>query len=157
MENPDDIKREQLEKRYKKLEKDYTALYEQLNAAENAQNKNNLQLQIDSIYEEMKKNDNEIKQLKPNSFFSLVKILTANLDTDIAINSAIQTAYKSCCSRNSLQTKVESVKSIVEDLYNLDKRNLHSNEKFNHNDNTAKFIKSLITNSQIPQTKLEDL
>ncbi|MFM5888885.1 MAG: hypothetical protein ACKOQS_11440, partial [Dolichospermum sp.] len=25
MENPDDIKREQLEKRYKKLEKDYTA------------------------------------------------------------------------------------------------------------------------------------
>ncbi|MFM6815530.1 MAG: hypothetical protein ACKPKB_04865, partial [Dolichospermum sp.] len=26
MENPDDIKREQLEKRYKKLEKDYTAL-----------------------------------------------------------------------------------------------------------------------------------
>ncbi|MFM6282774.1 MAG: hypothetical protein ACKN9K_30760, partial [Dolichospermum sp.] len=46
---------------------------------------------------------------------------------------------------------------MVEDLYNLDKRNLHSNEKFNHNDNTAKFIKSLITNSQIPQTKLEDL
>ncbi|MFM6043236.1 MAG: hypothetical protein ACKPCC_11665, partial [Dolichospermum sp.] len=91
---------------------------------------------------------------------SLVKILTANLDTDIAINSAIQTAYKSCCSRNSLQTKVESVKSIVEDLYNLDKRNLHSNEKFNHNDNTAKFIKSLITlitDSRIPQTTLEDL
>ncbi|MFM6765299.1 MAG: hypothetical protein ACKPJ9_16450 [Dolichospermum sp.] len=167
MENPDDIKREQLEKRYKKLEKDYTALYEQLNAAENAQNKNNLQLQIDSIYEEMKKNDNEIKQLKPNSFFSLVKILTANLDTDIAINSAIQTAYKSCCSRNSLQTKVESVKSIqtkvesvesiVKDLYDLDKRNSHSNEKFNHNDNTAKFIKSLITDSRIPQTTLEDL
>ncbi|MFM8006603.1 MAG: hypothetical protein ACKO86_17060, partial [Dolichospermum sp.] len=96
-----------------------------------------------------------------------VKILTANLDTDIAINSAIQTAYKSCCSRNSLQTKVESVKSIqtkvesvesiVKDLYDLDKRNSHSNEKFNHNDNTAKFIKSLITDSRIPQTTLEDL
>jgi len=84
------------------------------------------------------------------SFLSLIQVLTANLDT--AINSAIQTAYKSCGLVNSPQTTVEG---IVKDLYDWDKRNLDSNEKFNHNDNTAQFIKYLITNSQIPQTKLE--
>ena len=86
------------------------------------------------------------------SFLSLIQALTANLDT--AINSAIQTAYKSCGLVNSPQTTVEG---IVKDLYDGDKRNLDSNEKFNHNDNTAQFIKYLITNSQIPQTKLENL
>lgn len=84
------------------------------------------------------------------SFLSLIQALTANLDT--SINSAIQTAYKSCGLVNSPQTTVEG---IVKDLYDGDKRNLDSNEKFNHNDNTAQFIKYLITNSQIPQTKLE--
>ena len=84
------------------------------------------------------------------SFLSLIQALTANLDT--SINSAIQTAYKSCGLVNSPQTTVEG---IVKDLYDWDKRNLDSNEKFNHNDNTAQFIKYLITNSQIPQTKLE--
>ncbi|OBQ11324.1 MAG: hypothetical protein AN482_08875 [Anabaena sp. LE011-02] len=84
------------------------------------------------------------------SFLSLIQVLTTNLDT--AINSAIQTAYKSCGLVNSPQTTVEG---IVKDLYDWDKRNLDSNEKFNHNDNTAQFIKYLITNSQIPQTKLE--
>jgi hypothetical protein len=84
------------------------------------------------------------------SFLSLIQALTANLDT--AINFAIQTAYKSCGLVNSPQTTVEG---IVKDLYDWDKRNLDSNEKFNHNDNTAQFIKYLITNSQIPQTKLE--
>ncbi|MFM6245795.1 MAG: hypothetical protein ACKPFD_14275 [Dolichospermum sp.] len=157
MEKPDDIKREQLEKAYKEKKKDYEDVYNQLNETQNAETKNQLERQKKRLEEELKEIDNKIEKLRPNS---LVKILTANLDTDIAINSAIQTAYKSCCSRNSLQTKVESVKSIVEDLYNLDKRNLHSNEKFNHNDNTAKFIKSLITlitDSRIPQTTLEDL
>ena len=86
------------------------------------------------------------------SFLSLIQALTANLDT--AINSAIQTAYKACYSWGNLLITVEG---IVKDLYNLDKRSLDSNIKFNHNDNTAKFIKYLITNSQIPQTKLEDL
>jgi hypothetical protein len=84
------------------------------------------------------------------SFLSLIQALTANLDT--AINFAIQTAYKSCGLVNSPQTTVEG---IVKDLYDGDKRNLDSDEKFNHNDNTAQFIKYLITNSQIPQTKLE--
>ena len=84
------------------------------------------------------------------SFLSLIQALTANLDT--SINFAIQTAYKSCGLVNSPQTTVEG---IVKDLYDWDKRNLDSNEKFNHNDNTAQFIKYLITNSQIPQTKLE--
>ena len=84
------------------------------------------------------------------SFLSLIQVLTTNLDT--AINFAIQTAYKSCGLVNSPQTTVEG---IVKDLYDGDKRNLDSNEKFNHNDNTAQFIKYLITNSQIPQTKLE--
>ncbi|MBS9395819.1 MAG: hypothetical protein HEQ31_22725 [Dolichospermum sp. OL03] len=69
------------------------------------------------------------------SFLSLIQALTANLDT--AINSAIQTAYKSCGLVNSPQTTVEG---IVKDLYDWDKRNLDSNEKFNHNDNTAQFI-----------------
>ncbi|MFM6099634.1 MAG: hypothetical protein ACKPCG_16075, partial [Dolichospermum sp.] len=154
MEKPDDIKREQLEKAYKEKKKDYEDVYNQLNETQNAETKNQLERQKKRLEEKLEEIYNEIEKLRPNS---LVKILTANLDTDIAINSAIQTAYKSCCSRNSLQTKVESVKSIVEDLYNLDKRNLHSNEKFNHNDNTAKFIKSLITDSRIPQTTLEDL
>lgn len=85
------------------------------------------------------------------SFLSLIQVLTPNLDKDI--NSAIQTAYKSCCSQGNLTTTVE----IVKYLYNLDQRNLDSNIKFNHNDNTAKFIKYLITNSQIPQTTLAKL
>ncbi len=42
-------------------------------------------------------------------------------------------------------------------MYNLDKRNLDSNETFNHNHYTAKFIKYLINNSQISQTRLENL
>ncbi|MFM6527203.1 MAG: hypothetical protein ACKPIB_02765, partial [Dolichospermum sp.] len=154
MEKPDDIELEQLKKAYEEKTKDYKDVYNQLNETQNAETKNQLERQKKRLEEKLEEIYNEIEKLRPNS---LVKILTANLDTDIAINSAIQTAYKSCCSRNSLQTKVESVKSIVEDLYNLDKRNLHSNEKFNHNDNTAKFIKSLITDSRIPQTTLEDL
>ncbi|MFM6859047.1 MAG: hypothetical protein ACKPKG_00055 [Dolichospermum sp.] len=164
MEKPDDIKREQLEKAYEEKTKDYKDVYNQLNETQNAETKNQLERQKKRLEEKLEEIYNEIEKLRPNS---LVKILTANLDTDIAINSAIQTAYKSCCSRNSLQTKVESVKSIqtkvesvesiVKDLYDLDKRNSHSNEKFNHNDNTAKFIKSLITDSRIPQTTLEDL
>ncbi|MFM6082414.1 MAG: hypothetical protein ACKPCI_28525, partial [Dolichospermum sp.] len=68
----------------------------------------------------------------------------------------IQTAYKACHLSGHI-TDTVTVGAIVKDLYDLDKRNLDSNEKFNHNDNTAKFIKYLITNSQIPQTKLEDL
>lgn len=87
------------------------------------------------------------------SFLSLIQILTANLDEHI--NSAIKTAYQSSCRDNLSQNIRTTVADIVQDLYDVDKRNLDSNIKFNHNDNTAKFIKYLITNSQIPQTKLE--
>ncbi|MFM5890440.1 MAG: hypothetical protein ACKOQS_19490 [Dolichospermum sp.] len=155
MEKPDEIKLKELEKRFKAKQEDIEAVSNQITETKDAETKNQLERQENRLYEELKKIEQEIEKLKSGSFSNLINILTANLDT--AINSAIQTAYKSCCSRNSLQTKVESVKSIVEDLYNLDKRNLHSNEKFNHNDNTAKFIKSLITDSRIPQTTLEDL
>ncbi|MDB9454125.1 trypsin-like peptidase domain-containing protein [Dolichospermum circinale] len=86
------------------------------------------------------------------SFFNLINILTANLDTHI--NYAIEIAYKACSSRTNIPTTVEA---IVKDLYDLDKRNLDSNEKFNHKDNVGKFIKYLITKSHIPQSKLEDL
>ena len=86
------------------------------------------------------------------SFFNLINILTANPDKDIT--SAIQTAYQACCSSGNIPV---TVADIVKDLYDLDKRNLDSNIKFNHNDNTAKFIKSLITNLQIPEILLKDL
>lgn len=89
------------------------------------------------------------------SFLSLIQILTANLDKHI--NSAIKTAYQSSCRDNLSQNIRTTVADIVKDLYDVDKRNLDSNIKFNHNDNTAKFIKYLITNSQIHQTKLENL
>lgn len=90
------------------------------------------------------------------SFLSLIQVLTANLDT-----ATIQTVYK-CYGKdhglvNSHQTTVEG---IIKDLYDLDKRNLDSNIKFNRNHHTTKFIKYLITNNhihQIHQTKLEDL
>jgi hypothetical protein len=90
------------------------------------------------------------------SFLSLIQVLTANLDT-----ATIQTAYKYYGNAhglvNSHQTTVEG---IIKDLYDLDKRNLDSNIKFNRNHHTTKFIKYLITNNhihQIHQTKLEDL
>ncbi|MDB9490518.1 trypsin-like peptidase domain-containing protein [Dolichospermum circinale CS-534/05] len=90
------------------------------------------------------------------SFLSLIQVLIANLDT-----ATIQTAYKYYGNAhglvNSHQTTVEG---IIKDLYDLDKRNLDSNIKFNRNHHTTKFIKYLITNNhihQIHQTKLEDL
>ncbi|MFM7372141.1 MAG: hypothetical protein ACKO2Z_31025, partial [Sphaerospermopsis kisseleviana] len=64
MAKPDDIKLEQLEKRHKELKKDYEALCEQLNATGNAQDKNNLQRQIDILYKEMKDTDQQIEELK---------------------------------------------------------------------------------------------
>jgi hypothetical protein len=87
------------------------------------------------------------------SFLSLIQVLTANLDT-----ATIQTAYKYYGKDHDLVNSHQTtVADIVKDLYDVDKRNLDSNIKFNHNDNTAKFIKYLITNSQIHQTKLENL
>ncbi|MDB9438367.1 trypsin-like peptidase domain-containing protein [Dolichospermum lemmermannii CS-548] len=83
------------------------------------------------------------------SFLNLINILNANLDT-----ATIQTAYKACYSWGNLPI---TVADIVKNLYDLDKNLDGKIKQFNHNDNTAQFIKYLITNSQIPQTKLEDL
>ncbi|MFM6266856.1 MAG: hypothetical protein ACKPFA_10185, partial [Dolichospermum sp.] len=152
MEKPDEIKLKELEKRFKAKQEDIEAVSNQITETKDAETKNQLERQENRLYEELKKIEQEIEKLKSGSFSNLINILTANLDT--AINSAIQTAYKACCSSGNIP---DTVQAIVQDLYDLDKRNLDSNEKFNHNDNTAKFIKSLITNSQIPQTKLEDL
>ncbi|MFM6845565.1 MAG: hypothetical protein ACKPKS_17555, partial [Dolichospermum sp.] len=116
MEKPDDIKREQLEKAYKEKKKDYEDVYNQLNETQNAETKNQLERQKKRLEEKLEEIYNEIEKLRPNS---LVKILTANLDTDIAINSAIQTAYKSCCSSGNIP---DTVQAIVQDLYDLDKR-----------------------------------
>ncbi|QSV56301.1 MAG: trypsin-like peptidase domain-containing protein [Dolichospermum sp. UKL201] len=81
------------------------------------------------------------------SFLNLINILNANLDT-----ATIQTAYKACYSWGNLPI---TVADIVKNLYDLDKNLDGKIKQFNHNDNTAQFIKYLITNSQIPQTKLE--
>jgi hypothetical protein len=89
------------------------------------------------------------------SFLNLINILTTNSDS--AITSAIQTAYQTGCSQNPAEKIPTTIEAIVQDLYDLDKINLDRNEKFNHNHYTAKFIKSLITNSQIPQPSLEEL
>ncbi|MEA5530472.1 trypsin-like peptidase domain-containing protein [Dolichospermum sp. UHCC 0684] len=83
------------------------------------------------------------------SFLNLINILNANLDT-----ATIQTAYKACYSWGNLPI---TVADIVKNLYDLDKNLDGKIKQFNHNDNTAQFIKYLITNSQIRQTKLEDL
>ncbi|MBD2143802.1 hypothetical protein [Sphaerospermopsis sp. FACHB-1194] len=64
MAKPDNIKLKQLEKRYKELKKDYEALCEERNATGNAQDKNNLQRQIDILYKEIKDTDQQIEELK---------------------------------------------------------------------------------------------
>jgi hypothetical protein len=89
MESPDDIKLKALNKAYKEKSEDYEALYKQLNAAQNAQDKNNLQRQIDDLHEDLQKIYKDIGKLKSYSFLSLPQILTPNLDT-----ATIQTAYK---------------------------------------------------------------
>ncbi len=154
MEKTNDIKRKDLEKRFQEKKNDIKAVNNQINETNNAEQRNQLERQLNRLYEELENIEQQIEELKSDSFLNLINILTANLDI-----AAIQTAYKQTSDKsfdsvNSPQTKVEG---IVEDLYNLDKRKLDSNEKFNHNHYTAKFIKYLITNYQIPETQLEEL
>lgn len=149
-----DIERKNLEKRFQEKKNDIDAVNNQITETNNAEQKNQLERQLNRLYEELENIEQQIEELKSDSFLNLINILTANLDI-----ATIQTAYKQTSDKsfdpvNSPQTTVEG---IVEDLYDLDKRKLDSNEKFNHNQYTAKFIKYLITNSQIPQTQLEEL
>ncbi|MBE9231326.1 hypothetical protein IQ231_06405 [Cuspidothrix issatschenkoi LEGE 03284] len=146
MARPDDIKLEELNKAYKEKEKDYEELCGQLNAAQNAQEKNNLRRQIDNLYKDLEK---IYKDIKESSVLILTQILTDNLGT-----ANIQTAYKACDLSGDIPDTVEA---IVKDLYDLDKPNLDSDKAFNPNHHTTKFIKYLITNNHIHQTRLENL
>ncbi|MDB9308338.1 hypothetical protein PN471_06735 [Aphanizomenon sp. CS-733/32] len=161
MERAKDIKREELEKRFQATKEDFQDLNKQITETNNAEQKNQLQRQAKRLYEELEELEQEIGKLKsdsfPNLINNLINILTANLDTATIQTAYKQTADKSFDAVNSHQTTVEG---IVKDLYDLDKRNLDSNIKFNRNHHTTKFIKYLITNNhihQIDQTKLEDL
>lgn len=153
MEKTNDIKCKELEKRFQETKEDIEAVSKQITETNNAENKNQLERQLNRLYEELTQIEQELEKLKSDSFSNLINILTANLDT-----ATIQTAYKYYGKAyglvNSPQTTVEG---IIKDLYDLDKRNLDSNIKFNHNDNTAQFIKYLITNDHIRQTRLKDL
>ena len=64
MEKPNNIKLQQLEKRYQNIKQDIEKLNNQLNHTENARTKNNLEREMNSLYEELEKIDQETKGLK---------------------------------------------------------------------------------------------
>lgn len=66
-EKPDDIKLKQLEKRYQEKKKDIEAVSNQLNETQNAEIKNQLERQINRLYEELEKIDQEIERLKSST------------------------------------------------------------------------------------------
>ena len=74
MEKPNNIKLQQLEKRYQNIKQDIEKLNNQLNHTENAITKNNLEREMNSLYEELEKIDQETKGLessiKKNDEFS---------------------------------------------------------------------------------------
>ena len=74
MEKPNNIKLQQLEKRYQNIKQDIEKLNNQLNHTENARTKNNLEREMNSLYEELEKIDQETKGLessiKKNDEFS---------------------------------------------------------------------------------------
>ncbi|MDB9479053.1 hypothetical protein PN463_10545 [Dolichospermum circinale CS-537/03] len=64
MEKPNNIKLQQLEKRYQNIKQDIEKLNNQLNHTENARTQNNLEREMNSLYEELEKIDQETKGLK---------------------------------------------------------------------------------------------
>lgn len=64
MEKPNNIKIKLLQKRYEEKKWDIEAVYNQLNETQNAENKNQLERQINRLYEELENIDQEIKILK---------------------------------------------------------------------------------------------
>jgi hypothetical protein len=146
MESPDDINLEELKKKFTLEHKNFIAVSNRINETQNPEDKNKLELQKERLFEEFKKTYQEIAEL---SVLILTQILTDNLDT-----ANIQTAYKACHLSGDIP---DTVKAIVQDLYDVDKPILDSDKAFDRNHHTTKFIKYLITNSQIPQTTLEDL
>lgn len=146
MARPDDIKLEELKKKFTLEHKNFIAVSNRINETQNPEDKNKLELQKERLFEEFTKTYQEIVEL---SVLILTQILTDNLDT-----ANIQTAYKACDLSGDIP---DTVKAIVKDLYDLDKPNLDSDKAFNPNHHTTKFIKYLITNNHIHQTRLENL
>ncbi|MDZ8259608.1 SEFIR domain-containing protein [Nostoc sp. ChiQUE01b] len=141
---PDNIKLKLLRESYENKRKIYEKLVPQRTETDNSEVKEEHRC----IYEEINTIEKQIKKLETLQH-PLIEILTSTLNPSIL--SIIKTAYQSCCSGNLPKIIPSTVEAILIDLHDIDK----GKTKFNHNDYTTLFIKSLITDSNIP-TEISD-
>ncbi|GAA6617899.1 hypothetical protein NUACC26_037100 [Scytonema sp. NUACC26] len=111
------IKKKVLQERLYALEKEYTALNQQLNHEGNAATLEKLKRQILEKEKEMQEVEDELNSLiKPESTLdSLLQILQAYQNSDII---AIKRAYQVCCPQGFLQQSdtVEDILATLQDL-----------------------------------------